>query len=152
MRAGKSDPGDPRDRPRSLRWAGHWEKGADYDGDGIADLIRHESYTQLPTNLRALGRSQLPTAAAISGRDGRLLWTADINSGVASDNPSSYKIDTLGGRGSDFDLDRDGTPDLIAEKSGLPRVGTAHFLDLPLVAISGKTGAALDFGDRGHGA
>jgi tRNA A-37 threonylcarbamoyl transferase component Bud32 len=117
--------------PEAWRWADHWEPAADYDHDGITDLIRHHSYYQLPTT------------AAISGRDGRLLWTAGINSGVDGFNPAYYQPRTLGEIGAGFDLDGDGTPDLIVEKVSMSTDGQTHRLDLPIAAISGKTGATL---------
>ena len=117
--------------PELWRWLGEWQTAADYDGDGVDDLVRNK-------------RDYLtPTTSAISGRDGRLLWDADIDSGIRySTAPySSYKIGALRGPGAD--LDGDGTSDLYATKTQMATSGLAHPLKLPIAAISGKTGRTL---------
>ena len=115
--------------PELWRWLGEWQRAADYDGDGVDDLIRNQSFYMSPTT------------AAISGRDGRLLWDADIDSGIPGFNSPYYTIKPLSGPGSD--LDGDGTPDLYATKMQMSTDGQEHRLELPVAAISGKTGRKL---------
>jgi hypothetical protein len=117
--------------PECWRWLAQWVKAEDYDGDDVADLVRFGPDPSLPTN------------AAISGRDGRLLWVADVDSGVAGINAPNYTIKALSRDGPGSDLDGDGTPDLLATKSQFSTDGQERQLNLPIAAISGKTGRKL---------
>jgi serine/threonine protein kinase/outer membrane protein assembly factor BamB len=91
--------------------------GRDYDGDGRDDLLE-------------ISGGANPCLAAISSGDGRKLWHVS--------SPRS-QIDAM--QALDADLDRDGTPDVVAFRQERAfRVGATDF---PLAAVSGRTGMFL---------
>ncbi|HEX8201446.1 MAG TPA: tetratricopeptide repeat protein, partial [Isosphaeraceae bacterium] len=100
------------------RRLGAWEPARDYDGDGVADLIR-----------QAGGQHQLPVPlTAVSGRDGRILWQAHRQGQAFMTPPLPHG-----------DLDGDGTPEVLALGFDLPRLeppGSLH-------VVSGRTGRPL---------
>jgi outer membrane protein assembly factor BamB len=73
--------------PEAWRRLEEWQPGQDYDGDGVADVLRHTGVN----------------VACASGRDGRVLWQQEVASNGMMALPAT------GG-----DLDGDGTPDLLA--------------------------------------
>lgn len=103
--------------------------GADLNGDNIPDLIA------VPAS-NHVGSSVYTPFHAISGRDGRLLWTADIECNVAS--PNTW-VQT-------HDLDQDGQMEVVLVNKldlGLSRRTSFSSRDgqLWLMALSGRSGA-----------
>jgi outer membrane protein assembly factor BamB len=96
--------------PVTWRYLGPVEPAADFDGDGVGDV--------LSTSTGVL--------AALSGRDGRLLWQSPW---VPEGNPRPDPAFA--------DLDGDGVPDVLVAGSYSGRN------DVPLRALSGKDGRQL---------
>jgi hypothetical protein len=102
--------------------------GADLNGDNIPDVLT------VPAGSSAGSKSYAPFHA-ISGRDGRLLWTADIECNVV--NPNAW----VGAR----DLDHDGHMEVLLVNNvdwGSPARSKFSTRDgqLWLVALSGRSG------------
>jgi hypothetical protein len=132
------------------RLGGYWTPTADLDGDGIPDLLsapppEKVGFEDRPPRRDAALRSQQatdkPLTRVVSGRDGRLLWQAEITDGKPTANwqASRYQHVVAGA-----DLDGDGVPDLLATGRG----HTMHMTGMgmtfsPLVAVSGRTGRHL---------
>jgi aminoglycoside phosphotransferase (APT) family kinase protein len=128
---------------------GRWAIGPDFDGDGIPDLITAPRPDRLPDDdpkrrREAAARPKSPTdkdrAEARSGRDGRLLWRAEITDGKPTTNweKSRYQLLTPAG----CDLDGDGVPDLLATiKTNMNYMNQGGFP--PVVAVSGRTGERI---------
>ncbi len=131
------------------RRAGFWSRGADYDRDGVADLIGadldprmnvHWLYNPYPPERDALPRS------AVSGRDGRVLWTTALPrprrrfvGGMAVPMPALAPVE-----GPRPDLDGDGVPDLVFGCNEGERSGQVSDLaTLAIGAISGRDGSLL---------
>jgi hypothetical protein len=125
--------GTPRVAWRRL---GSWiAPGADYDGDGMPDLLQVAA----------------DHITAISGRDGHKLWQADVQtqwrssmevSAQDSFPPPGWTVPAL----PDGDLDGDGHPDLlvaISKNEAKRRDKGRERLSLPLYAYSGRTGKRL---------
>ena len=111
------------------------EPAPDLDGDGTGDLL---------LNLRSDG-----VFVAISGENGSLLWNhiAEFD-GPANSTPSeldwmtrSMREDATAGEPAMTDIDRDGTPDLIA--TFLISVSSPDYFRRIVVGISGRTGKSL---------
>ncbi len=149
-----------------------WDRGvdepaADLDGDGIADtmLANIAAALTLPNDDitgRALGpyRSQgfmrrnapegdpigTRTAVARSGRDGHLIWKAELDPRriwYERDHGESYHVSAL--TPPNADLDGDGTPDVIVQQNtGRQLVKEFRRLaTLPIQVLSGRTGRPL---------
>jgi hypothetical protein len=93
---------------------GAWRPSADFDGDGITDLLPWDDYgTRKPIS-------------AVAGADGRVLWQSDLVAVQAQATPTPTG-----------DLDGDGVADVLVV---LPRDGRWPG---PLVALSGRGGRRL---------
>ncbi len=124
--ANMSDSGGKLDAVRGLsteawrRLGGRWIAGADFNRDGVPDLLsKPRSYWGMGTT-------------TVSGRDGEVLWHASVNGMDTAAN--SVVIED--------DLDRDAVPDVLVydDTSGSSSSGIASY---PLHAISGRTGETL---------
>lgn len=121
----------------SWRALGGFQPAGDLDGDGLADVVnndlgREENATDERTDSR--------TVITRSGRDGRLLWQAPLEQWEDWSNwnnvTGSYTIVPL--KLPNGDLDGDGIPDLIAQRS---MWGSPHSYEL-----RGGPGIAGSFG------
>ena len=114
---------------------------ADYDGDGLSDLLSDDFEAPLVFPDRRLDRQ---TALARSGHDGRLLWQTRLDAwekrvqGTA--RTRGYQFTALALPGGD--LDGDGVADFVVQKSVAPPPGKTKDT-LPLEAFSGRTGKWL---------
>jgi outer membrane protein assembly factor BamB len=118
--------------PEAWRRMGPLQPAADFDGDGIVDLIA--GFDDPQANL-----------SAVSGRDGRLLWKSDVRgSAIARDRTVFWTAEAQGTLTAYVrdresvplaDLDGDGVPDLFVFQPSNPQQ--------PLQAVSGKTGRLL---------
>ena len=160
------------DRLAAARELPRWDRGyadpaADLDRDGIADTLIASVRAANPSpnddiGGRALGayrtrgfvRPNAPagnpigsrTAIARSGRDGHVIWKAELDPRrfwFEKDHGDSYTLSTSPlPRG---DLDGNGTPDVIVQKS-VPQRGPMQFerlASLPLRLLSGRDGHPL---------
>ncbi len=105
--------------PEAWRRLGMFQPAADLDGDGITDFVATSTTYQ--------GR-----VSAVSGRDGRQLWSSAAQGQLA--------LGPIKGLPDFADLDGDGIPDALV--SDEPFKGFAAPVQ-PLQAISGKTGRVL---------
>ncbi len=135
--------------PRLPAWQrpGHWQVAADYDRDGILDLIGSDYAQEHVRDLLSIRNVDIlnltPSETAISGRDGHVLWTVHPPRVNLENEADDQTMQPLLGRPSD--LDGDGAPDLLIHAhtvirdpySGRPSRG------LPIAAISGKDGRVL---------
>ena len=104
--------------PEAWRRLGMFQPVADFDGDGIPDLVANSS--------------DPGWVSAISGRDGRLLWSSRVQGQLAF-GPSKESTGFV-------DVDGDGVPDLFMFHQTMS--GTDSPIQ-PVQAISGKTGHVL---------
>jgi tRNA A-37 threonylcarbamoyl transferase component Bud32 len=129
------------------RLGGHWTATVDLDGDGVADLMsvpppdQRLVWEEKPRRRDAAARpkegTDKPLTRVVSGRDGRILWQAEITDGKPTANWQVSRYQRIVSAGAD--LDGDGIPDLLATGTD----HTFHFADrtfAPLVAVSGRTG------------
>jgi len=107
---------------RWRRLGGAWQGGADYDGDGLADLV-------------AVFPSGVPAVAAVSGSDGRQLWRTKLDVG-----PQSWRLWI---KPLSIDLDGDQTCDVIVYHGPTGGGSSGPRKQFPVVALSGRTGAKL---------
>jgi outer membrane protein assembly factor BamB len=114
---------------------------ADFDGDGISDLMSNDFEAPPIWPLRSVDRQ---TALARSGRDGRLLWQTQLDTWEkrvhGSVRTRGYHFMALALPGGD--LDGDGVADVVVKKRVAPPPGKTDDT-LPLEAFSGRTGKWL---------
>ena len=114
---------------------------ADFDGDGTSDLLSDDIKAPPIWPLRPLDRQ---TALARSGRDGRLLWQAQLDAwekrvhGTVRTREYNFMPLALPGG----DLDGDGVADFVVRKWVARTPGRTDDT-LPLEAFSGRTGKWL---------
>jgi outer membrane protein assembly factor BamB len=113
---------------------------ADFDGDGIGDVLIARVTAPGETPSHANGSR---TAIARSGRDGRLLWKADLGlrrGWFERDRGEDYFLRSLPMPAGD--LDGDGTPDVIVQENNQepPAWVLRRPAMLPLLVLSGRTG------------
>ncbi|HEX4589012.1 MAG TPA: VCBS repeat-containing protein, partial [Gemmataceae bacterium] len=114
---------------------------ADFDGDGMSDLLSDDFEAPPIWPLRPVDRQ---TALARSGRDGRLLWQTQLDTWEkrvhGTGRTMGYHFMDLALPGGD--LDGDGVADFVVRKRVAPPPGKTDDT-LPLEALSGRTGKWL---------
>ncbi|MCY3017972.1 MAG: protein kinase [Planctomycetota bacterium] len=107
---------------------GDWRPTQDFDGDGIADLVR-SGYS----------------LAAVSGNDGHVLWQSDVGSGSGDKLPLPRPTVGRVGNSPYGDLDGDGTPDFLEVGGQVHPRGSwdSAWYNFELHAVSGKTGRRI---------
>jgi hypothetical protein len=113
---------------------------SDFDGDGIGDLLIGP--VRAPGEMPSQANGSR-TAIARSGRDGRLLWKADLGlrrGWFERDRAESYFVQSSPMPAGD--LDGDGTPDVIVQEdnSEPPARVLRGRATLPVLVLSGRTG------------
>ena len=127
----------------SWRALGGFQSAGDLDGDGLADVVNNDlGRPQNETDERTDSR----TVITRRGRDGRSLWQAPLEQWEDWSNwnnvTGAYTISPL--KLPSGDLDGDGIPDLIAQRSnwGSPQ-SYERAAGLGLRALSGRTGRQI---------
>jgi hypothetical protein len=126
-----------------------FHRASDFDGDGIGDVLIDEL---VPDGVPQGGATVSQTAIARSGRDGHLIWKAVLDPPPFWEEPNSargipYELASF--PLPEGDLDRDGTPDVIATRNDtppwlrVPALKPSPPAPLPLQALSGRTGRRL---------
>jgi outer membrane protein assembly factor BamB len=113
----------------------------DFDGDGMSDLLSDDFQAPPIWPLREVDHQ---TALARAGRDGRLLWQAQLDTWEKRvhrpGQTRAYRFVALALPGGD--LDGDGVADFVVSKRRAPPPGKTDDT-LPLEALSGRTGEWL---------
>ncbi len=116
---------------------------ADFDGDGIGDTLSAGVHAPGDTPSQATGSR---TAIARSGRDGHLLWKAELDARRGCfdrDRGENYNLTSFPLPAGD--LDGDGAPDVIVQENTRqpPAQALKRPATLPLMVLSGRTGRPL---------
>ncbi len=135
---GRFDPAGSFDARVDLTWHG----GVDFNGDGVADTLIGGLGMPGDRTHATIGSR---TALARSGRDGRLIWKAEIDARNNWKDPSgdaTYELIAFPVPAGD--LDGDGVADVIVKKGpGTSRLARGPGARLPVELLSGRTGARL---------